>query len=274
MNKRFRLFAVLLAVIALLAASCGGSGSDEAETGTDDTTTTAVEETEETTTTVAEETEETEEAVVRADADLVIWADDTRAPVITPFAEAFAADNGITVAVQEVPFDQIRDRLATAGPAGEGPDIIIGAHDWLGQLATSGLVAPVDLGAAAADFSPVAIEAMSYDGQLYGVPYAIENIALIRNVDLVPETPATFEELETVALGLVESGDADVPLAIQQNPADPYHNYPLFTGAGGYLFGENADGSLNPGDLGLASPGSLAAAAEVRCLDGVRSDLG
>ena len=32
-----------------------------------------------------------------------------------------------------------------AGPAGEGPDIIIGAHDWLGELVTNGLLAPIDL---------------------------------------------------------------------------------------------------------------------------------
>ncbi len=52
---------------------------------------------------------------------------------------------------------------------------------------------------------------MSYEGQLYGVPYAIENIALLRNIDLVPEAPATFEELETIALGLVESGRSRDP---------------------------------------------------------------
>ncbi len=267
MNSRFRLIAVLLAVLALFAASCGSDSAGDTSSDGDATTTTADAEEESTTTEAPAEEEEVtdeettdEEAIVRADADLVIWADDTRAPVITPFADAFAEENGLTVAVQEVPFDQIRDRLATAGPAGEGPDLIIGAHDWLGQLVTSGLVAPVDLGAAASDFSDVAISAMSYDGQLYGVPYAVENVALIRNADLVPEAPATFEELETIALGLVASGEADVPLAIQQSPGDPYHNFPLFTGAGGYLFGTNADGSLNPEDLGLASEGSLAAA--------------
>ena len=36
---------------------------------------------------------------------------------------------------------------------------------------------------------------MTFNGQLYGVPYAIENIALIRNTDLVPDAPATIEDL-------------------------------------------------------------------------------
>lgn len=279
MITRWKFLAVLLTAFALVAAACGGD--DEAEPAA--TTEAAAEETA-TTEAMEEEPMEEEEAmeeeepaeeeapedeameeeeapIVRADADLVIWADDTRTPVILPLAEAFGAENGITVAVQEVNFGDIRDRLQTAGPAGEGPDVVIGAHDWLGQLVTSGLLAPVDL-PNSADFSAVAIEAMSYEGQLYGVPYAIENIALIRNVDLVPEAPASMEELEATALALVASGDAEVPLAIQNDPGDPFHDFPLYTAGGGYLFGQNADGSLNPDDLGLDSEGGLAAAAQ------------
>lgn len=287
--RKTRRWLAPLAALALVAAACGG---DDDDTTADDTTEEAdeaeeaEEETEETTpaTTEAEEdateettpettapaddaTEETappettEPPVVRAEADLVIWADDTRTPVIEPLAEAFGAENGISVAVQEVNFGDIRDRLQTAGPAGEGPDVIIGAHDWLGQLVTSGLLAPVDL-PTADEFAPVAIQAMSYEGQLYGVPYAIENIALMRNVDLVPEAPASLEELETIALDLVAAGEAEIPLAIQNDPGDPFHNMPLYTAAGGYLFGLTDDGSYNPDDLGLDGEGGLAAGAQ------------
>jgi maltose-binding protein MalE len=201
---------------------------------------------------------------VRADADLVIWADDTRTPAITPFAEQFAAENGLTVAVQELAFGDIRDRLVVAGPAGEGPDIIIGAHDWLGQLVSAGVVAPLDLAAVESNFSESAIAAFNYGGLTYGLPYAVENIALIRNTDLVPEAPATFEDLVTTALNLVDSNpDVTIPLALQENGnGDPFHNYPIVTALGGYVFGRNADGSYNPGDLGIDSPGGLAAAQQ------------
>jgi maltose-binding protein MalE len=165
------------------------------------------------------------------------------------------------VAVQELAFGDIRDRLIVAGPAGEGPDIIIGAHDWLGQLVTSGVLAPVDLTGVADQFSEAAIQAFNYEGQIYGLPYAVENIALVRNTDLAPDAPATFEELAETALALVASGDATVPLALQENGnGDPYHNYPLFTALGGYVFGLNDDGSYNPDDLGIDSEGGLAAA--------------
>jgi maltose-binding protein MalE len=249
MRPGWKLLLTPLAALALLAGACGDDGEDETA---DTTTTTAAPSGEETTTTTT--------PVVRADADLVIWADDTRTPVIEPFAEQFGQANDLTVAVQELNFDDIRDRLQAAGPAGEGPDIIIGAHDWLGQLVSSGVVAPIDLGPKAAEFNPVALQAFNYEGQLYGVPYAVENIALLRNTELVPNAPATFEELATIALDLQAQGTVDVPLAIQQAPGDPFHNFPLFTSLGGYVFGRDDQGNYNSEDIGIDSPGGLAAA--------------
>lgn len=249
----------LLGVLALFLAACGG-GAEPTTTQATTTTTAATTTTEATTTTSGEETTTTT-AAVRADADLVIWADDTRAPVITPFAEDFAAANGITVAVQELAFGDIRDRLIVAGPAGEGPDIIIGAHDWLGQLVAAGAVAPLDVTSVEDQFSEAALAAFNYGGQIYGLPYAVENIALVRNTDLVPDAPATFEEVVEIGLQLTEDGTVDTPLALQENGnGDPFHNYPIVTALGGYVFGLNADGSYNPADLGIDSEGGLAAA--------------
>ena len=255
------------AVAALVGAACGSDDSSSSGDTTGTETTDATESTEATGSTdaVTETTEATTGtteylAPPRGDADLVIWADDTRAPVLEPIAAAFSEAEGVTVQVVEVPFDEIRDQLSIAGPAGEGPDIVTGAHDWLGELVSNGVIAPIDLGADTELYAPVAIEAFTYDGALYGVPYAIENIALIRNTDLVPEAPATFEDLEATALALQADGTVDVPLALQQAPADPYHNYPLFSALGGYVFAQNEDGTYNADDVGIDSEGGLAAA--------------
>lgn len=194
----------------------------------------------------------------RGDADLVIWADNTRVPVLEPVAEAFAAAEGIKVSVLEVPSDQIRDQLSKAGPAGQGPDIIVGAHDWLGELVSNGAVAPIDLGDAAGNYADVAIQAFTYEGKVYGLPYAIENIALIRNADLVPTAPKTWEELEATALQLKADGKVDVPLAIQE--VDPYHNFPLYSMTGANVFFQNADGTYDPTKLGLDTPEALQSA--------------
>jgi len=190
---------------------------------------------------------------------LLIWADDTRAPIMMNVAKQFTEVYGIEVVVQEIESGETRGQLATAGPAGEGPDILIGAHDWLGELILNGLIEPIILEPSTiADFNPVAIDAFKWGNLLYGVPYATENVALIRNTDLVPELPATFEELLVVAKGLTDLEAGEYGFLIQQ--PDPYHTFALYTAGGGYVFGKDADGVLDPCDIGLDNEGSIAGA--------------
>jgi arabinogalactan oligomer / maltooligosaccharide transport system substrate-binding protein len=254
-----RTWIATMAVTALLISACGGT-TEEADAAAE---TTAPEETEE----EASETEEADvdeeadedELVMRADADLVIWADDTRTPIIQAIGDQFAEEQGITVAVQQLDFGQIRDSLVTQGPAGEGPDIIIGAHDWLGQLVTNAALAPIELGDRVDEFVSVGLEAFTYDGNLYGLPYALENVALFRNTTLAPEQPADFEDMAQTGLALVESGDADLPFALQVGPdGDPYHFYPLFTSFGSSVFAINADGTYDASELLVDSDEGLA----------------
>jgi arabinogalactan oligomer / maltooligosaccharide transport system substrate-binding protein len=252
-------------IAALVLTACGGNDNTTPET-TDTTEETEVttEETEEPADTEETEepaeTDETEEpeATVRADADLVIWADDTRRPVLEEFAQRFEDEQGLTVAVQEVAFDDIDDNVIQQAPAGEGPDIFVGAHDWLGGLVASGVVAPLDLAGAEDQYFDVAVQAFSFDGTNYGLPYGTENIALVRNTELVPEPVETLEEMIEIGNAAVEAGDADIAVGWQQ--PDVYHNYWVVTGAGGYVFGQNEDGSYDADDVGIDSEGGLRAA--------------
>ena len=67
-----------------------------------------------------------------ANADLVIWADGTAAPVVSKLAKQFADENDVKVSVQ-VSTD-VRGNYGTAFKAGQAPDVIVGAHDWMGEL--------------------------------------------------------------------------------------------------------------------------------------------
>src|SRR5262245_54936889 len=131
--------------------------------------------------------------VVAAQEDaLVVWADGERAPLLTESGGRFEEEFGIPVEVQQYGLGDAGDQLLIAGPVGEGPDILITAHDSIGQFVANGAIVPIDMGDLAEDFYPNALNLFTYQGQLWGVPYATENIALIRNVDLVPEAPATW----------------------------------------------------------------------------------
>ncbi len=190
---------------------------------------------------------------------LIIWADETRAPVLQQVAKSFEAAYGVPVEIQQVGFGDIRTKLATAGPKGEGPDIIIGAHDWLGELVQNGLIEPIVLPKnVIKDFDPVAIQAFSWGSKLYGLPYATECVALIYNKKLVPQVPATFEDLLTLAKKLTDPEAGKYGFLIPE--PDPYHTFALFSAGGGYVFGKNPDGTLNPCDIGLDNAGAIAGA--------------
>lgn len=197
---------------------------------------------------------------VAAQADpLLIWADGERAPLLTELGAQFEAEFGIPVEVQEIGLGEARDQLLVVGPTGEGPDLLIVAHDAVGVLAANGAILPLDLGSQAEDFYPAALDLFTYNGELWGIPYATENIALIRNVDLVAEAPATWQEVRTISEELSASGAAEFGFLVQTG--DAYHNFPIFSAFGGYIFGRNEDGTFNVSDIGYTSEGGLAAGA-------------
>lgn len=243
---------IALASAALVLSSCGGGGGG----GGSDTT--ASEEPEETA--AAEETGAPE----RGDADLVIWTDDLKIDGVTKIAEAFGEAQGISVTVQAV--TDLQANFVTANGAGNGPDVVVGAHDWLGNLVQNGAVEPLQLTAEQlAGYSPKAVEAVTYDDKLYAVPYGIEALALYRNTDLVPDEPANLDE--AIAAGEAaakKNPKVKVPFALPVGElGDAYHMQPILTSMGGYLFGTTKDGDEDPNDLGIGGPGSIAAAEKI-----------
>ncbi len=194
------------------------------------------------------------------DDSLTVWADDTRAPIMEELGAQFEEEFGIPVIVHELGFGDIRDQFKTAAPAGEGPDIIIGAHDWLGELAVNGLLAELDVSEVADQFLPASLAAFVYEGAQYGLPYAAENVAFVRNTELVPENPATWDDVRAVSEQLIADDASQYGFIIFDS--DPYHFFPLQSAFGGYVFGLTDDG-YDPNDVGIDSDGSIAAAAYI-----------
>ena len=164
--------------------------------------------------------------------------------------QKFAEANGVSCKV--VISEDVRAQTIQGNSSGDVPDLFTGAHDWLGELTSNGVVAPVDLGAKSSSFEPASLLGTTYEGHNYGVPFALENVALLVNKDLAPECPATLDDVASNGLALVKDKKATLALALQiGETGDPYHWYPVFTADGGYIFGTNADGSYNPEDLGM-----------------------
>ena len=225
------------ASLALLLAACS-SGSDTA-------------------------TEASSEAPAAGSGTFTIWADEIRAEPIQAECDKFAEANGITCEVTQILFGDIRDKAIQGNQTGDVPDVFIGAHDWLGQLVANGVVTPFDLGAKASSFDPKAVEAVTYtDGKTWGVPYALENLAMLTNPALSPECPASLDDLISQGQALVKDKTSSLPLALPIGAdGDPYNWYPLYSANGGYIFG---DGGTNVEDMGVGQPGSIAAAESLQ----------
>jgi len=216
---------------------------------------------------VAEPTDAPTEAPAPTDAPaapaatLTIWADDTRAPILQAFAEDFLAKYNVELIVEDLGVVQdIRTPMITAAPAGEGPDIFIGVHDWLGALVESGLVTPIDLGDKEGEFVQSALDAFTYtDGQLYGVPYATENLGFFYNTELVETPPTTWDEVMEIGASLQAEGKVEYAIAIAGDPG--YNSLPMQTAFGGYVFGVDDNGAWNADDVGLDSEGMIASVA-------------
>lgn len=178
---------------------------------------------------------------------IVVWVDADRADVLKDAAADFKADTGVTVTLVQKDFGEVRDQFVAQVPTGKGPDIAVGAHDWLGTLVTNGVVAPVELGDSAADYQQVALDAFSYEGKVYGVPYSIENIGLLRNTALAPTAPTSFDDM--IAMGTAAGTEYKFLVGLDPEQSDPYHLYPFQTSFGAPVFGTNADGTYNAADL-------------------------
>jgi maltose-binding protein MalE len=182
--------------------------------------------------------------------------DENRTAVVEAIAPAFTAATGVTIRVQTVDFGSIRDQVGVAGPAGEGPDIFAGAHDWTGELAADGTISALDLGARESDFFDVALNAFNFEGQLFAVPYAIEAIAMYYNTDLVEEAPTAFEDLGALCEAAGTPSCVGVPGG--GDGADAYHNYPFVSALGGYIFAYDPATGYDPSDVGLDSDEAIA----------------
>jgi maltose-binding protein MalE len=190
------------------------------------------------------------------DTTLVIWTDQDRQAAITQLANQWGASHGVTVKIVVKDTGSIRDNLGTVA-ASDAPDVLTAAHDWTGQLAANGLVEPLFPSAAVrAQFPKYTLDAFSYGTavkKLYGMPVAVENIGLVVNTSLV-KVPKTFAQLESEALAYKKKAHQSFGIAVQQGSGgDAYHMYPFFSGLGGYIFGTNSAGNLDPSNIGVAN---------------------
>jgi len=72
-----------------------------------------------------------------------------------------------------------------------------------------------------------------------------------------PDLLASVSQAQQKVLELLLAGLTEPQIAEQGANGDAYHMYPFFSGLGGYVFGVNKAGNLDPSDIGVASKAFL-----------------
>lgn len=181
-------------------------------------------------------------------------------------ADAFTAAFGIPVNLVRFSVDELKQQVLLAAPQGEAADLFVGVpHDQLAEMAVGGVLADMSSYATdtyLSDLSEQARLAYTFTGKLFGLPMFVEGPALVVNTDLVSEVPATYEGMIELAQELT----TDTTFGFMADLPNFYFAYGWIHTWGGYVFGRDASGSLNPADLGLANEGAVAGAQALKDL--------
>jgi maltose/maltodextrin transport system substrate-binding protein len=192
------------------------------------------------------------------DGKLLIWINGDKGYAgIEEMGRVFEENTGVKVEVEHP--DGTTDKFTHAAQSGTGPDVLIWAHDRLGEWADTGLLWAVEPSEAFwKGVFPKAREAFTHRGRTWGWPLAMETTGLIYNKALVkeeelPERLEDFAELD----GKLKAKGAR---ALLWDYGNSYFTWGILAGAGGYVFGRGADGEWDTKDIGVNAEGAVRAA--------------
>ncbi|WP_274362285.1 maltose ABC transporter substrate-binding protein [Paenibacillus thermotolerans] len=243
-------FAMVLAVVlAFSLAACGSKTNDET-TGADDSAAVDQE-------APADDTAASTDLVPEEGAKLLIWESADQKAFIEAVGKAFTEKYGVPVEWVDVGPDKSMAQMITDGPAGVGADVFAAVHDRTGSGAAAGVILPNDVFEQQTKDSAyqTAIDAVTYDGMLYGYPYSVETTAVYYNKDLIPEVPADWNGV--VEFAKTFNNVNEQKYAYMWEAGNGYWSYGFFGGYGAYVFGNNG---TDVSDIGLNSDNAVEAA--------------
>lgn len=220
----------LLLSVCMLGASITGCGKEiPVEEGTTENT----------------EKEQSEILTPEDGAELTFWTTDV--DFGNAVGEKFEEEYGVPVTVEEVGLDAL-NKVLLDGPAGNGPDIFMVAHDSFETGYSAGVFQEIDTGITEklnVDLSEKAIPTVMREGKMWGVPVSVESTALLYNKELVSEPAGTLEQIleecETF------NNPSENKFWFVAACTAGYGGYPFLSANGFQLFGEDGNDDDDPG---------------------------
>jgi len=195
--------------------------------------------------------------------ELLIWADGDRGRALESIAQRFENDFGLKVTIATPA--QITDSFPIAAQAGKGPDIVIWAHDKVGEWADGGLIAPVEVSDEFSHkFFPKARQAVLHENRTWGYPIALETVTLIYNRKLLDGPPPT-ELSQLVSINQKVKRKHPGATTILWDYKSAYYSWGILDSAGGYVFGKKGT-NYDLKNVGVATSGAVDGLAEIIAL--------
>jgi maltose/maltodextrin transport system substrate-binding protein len=186
--------------------------------------------------------------------ELSIWMDADRVAAVQQLGKKFEQDFGIKVHVDAT--ENIPNNFPLAAQTGKGPDIVVFAHDKVGEWADGGLIAPIPLSDAyRSKFSPKAWEAVRHRQEYWGYPISFEVVELIYNKKLV-DGPPPAQLSDLLAFNQRFKQTHPKLSTILWDYDSPYYSWGIFGSAGAYVYAKTQRG-YDIHNVGIATPGAV-----------------
>ncbi len=192
-------------------------------------------------------------ATAQEQGKLLVWINgDKGYNGLQKIGDQFSKKSSIGVTVEHP--EDAPGKFQQAAAAGKGPDIWCWPHDRMGEWAQSGLIVPINPSKKVHDaVEDTAWNAFKFQGKTWGYPISVEAIGLIYNKALVKTPPKSFDDVLKLDKELAAKGKH----AILWDYNNTYFTWPILAAGGGYVFGRDAQGNLDPGKVGVNSPGAV-----------------
>lgn len=197
------------------------------------------------------------------DGELLVWMDADRTHTMEPILKKFEEQYSIKVHLESP--QNITDSFPTAAQSGKGPDIVIWAHDKVGEWADAGLISPIEVSQETRQkYFPQAWEAVTHKDHLWGFPIGLETVTLIYNKKLLDgPPPKSLSDLEALNEKIKQEHPGVATILWDYKSA--YYSWGILASAGAYIYARNSAG-FDLGNIGVANTGAVDALSKILAL--------
>lgn len=163
---------------------------------------------------------------------LKVWVMGDSSKNLVELAKPFEESNpGVKVEIQAIPWGNAHDKLLTAVASQSGPDVVQVGTTWVPEF--GGAKAFLDLtpyldkypNMKKENFFDGAVETMSVNDQVVGIPWYVETRVLYYRTDLLaevgyPEGPKTWDDLKDAGKKLAARGDGNFAIPMEGKDAN------------------------------------------------------